>query len=263
MARREIASCVYNSQELKHATLLLLAAFMQAYFNFIAFQLLIIAYAIQNIRRRRVIARRIRWRLWHLPRPVNSWFEVHYHDHTLPDDYFKQQLRVRNAPSFFGTGPQTFLFSVSHWANILWLPPMPCGCPCFPVSLGYLPIAAQALSHRQGLIARECSFWPVPSKFRLGSDSALNCCKLFCRGWNAWLLNEWMNECVFIYRTYHIVSQGGLQFFLSEIGRQLIKAPLAAAISPYLISPTHPTHAWNVQWNNELLRISLWWIKFQ
>ena len=49
-----------------------------------------------------------------------------------------------------------------------------------------------------------------------------------------------MNECVFIYRTYHIVSQGGLQFYLSEIGRQLVKAPLAAAISPYLISPTHP-----------------------
>ena len=27
---------------------------------------------------------------------------------------------------------------------------------------------------------------------------------------------------------------------LSEIGRQLVKAPLAAAISPYLISLTHP-----------------------
>ena len=48
------------------------------------------------------------------------------------------------------------------------------------------------------------------------------------------------NECVFIYCTYHIVSQGGLQFYLSEIGRQLVKAPLAAAISPYLISLTHP-----------------------
>ena len=61
-----------------------------------------------------------------------------------------------------------------------------------------------------------------------------------------WGWFEWMNECVFIYRTYHIVSQGGLQFYLSEIGRQLVKAPLAAAISPYLISLTHPTHAWNV-----------------
>ena len=63
---------------------------------------------------------------------------------------------------------------------------------------------------------------------------------------NEWM-NEWMNECVFIYRTYHIVSQGGLQFFLSEIGRQLVKAPLAAVISPYLISPSYPTHAWNVR----------------
>ena len=35
-----------------------------------------------------------------------------------------------------------------------------------------------------------------------------------------------MNECVFIYRTYHIVSQGGLQFYLSEIGRQLVKPSL-------------------------------------
>ena len=31
---------------------------------------------------------------------------------------------------------------------------------------------------------------------------------------------------------------------LGEIERQLVKAPLAAAISPFLISPTHPTHAW-------------------
>ena len=54
-ARREIASCVYNSRESHHATLLF-AAFMQPYFNFIDFQLLIVAYALQNIRRRRVIA---------------------------------------------------------------------------------------------------------------------------------------------------------------------------------------------------------------
>ena len=33
-------------------------------------------------------------------------------------------------------------------------------------------------------------------------------------------------------------------FLCGEIGRQLVKAPLAAAISPYLISPTppNPTH---------------------
>ena len=73
--------------------------------------------------------------------------------------------------------------------------------------------------------------------------------KKFSTQWKRHRMNEWMNECLFIYRTYHIVSQGGLQFYLSEIGRQLVKAPLAAVISPYLISPNHPTHAWNVQWN--------------
>ena len=52
-----------------------------------------------------------------------------------------------------------------------------------------------------------------------------------------------MNECVFIYRTYHILSQGGLQILLSEIERQLVKAPLAVAIGSYFISLTHPTHA--------------------
>ena len=56
---------------------------------------------------------------------------------------------------------------------------------------------------------------------------------------------------VYLYTAHITVSQGGLQFYLSEIGCQLVKAPLTAAISPYLISLTHPTHAWNIQWNNE------------
>ena len=63
-------------------------------------------------------------------------------------------------------------------------------------------------------------------------------------------MNEWMNEWMYLYTAHITVSLGGLQFYLSEIGRQLVKAPLAAAITPYLISPTHPTHAWNVQWNS-------------
>ena len=53
-----------------------------------------------------------------------------------------------------------------------------------------------------------------------------------------------MNEFVFMYRTYHIMSSWWFTIlFLSEIGRQLLKAPLAAAINPYLISLTHQTHA--------------------
>ena len=33
-------------------------------------------------------------------------------------------------------------------------------------------------------------------------------------------------------------------FLLGDIERQVVKAPLAATISPYLISLTHPTHVW-------------------
>ena len=29
-------------------------------------------------------------------------------------------------------------------------------------------------------------------------------------------MNEWMNECVLIYRTYHITSHGGLQYALQS-----------------------------------------------
>ena len=52
----------------------------------------------------------------------------------------------------------------------------------------------------------------------------------------------WMNvnDCVFIPHN-HISSHDGLQFLLTEIERQLVKAPLAAAIGTYLISLTVPT----------------------
>ena len=41
--------------------------------------------------------------------------------------------------------------------------------------------------------------------------------------------------------TYHVAWR--FTTLLSEIERQLVKAPLAAVISPYMISLTHPTHA--------------------
>ena len=46
--------------------------------------------------------------------------------------------------------------------------------------------------------------------------------------------------CVFICCTYHIVSWWFIILLLGEIGRQLVEVPLTAAITPYLISPTHP-----------------------
>ena len=52
---------------------------------------------------------------------------------------------------------------------------------------------------------------------------------------NEWM-NEWMNECVFIYRTYHIVSQGGLQFYFSEIRRQLENQELEMLSHLHLMS---------------------------
>ena len=50
--------------------------------------------------------------------------------------------------------------------------------------------------------------------------------------------------CIYIQHISLIVSRRFTILLLGEIERQLVKAPLATAISPYLISPTHPTHAW-------------------
>ena len=49
--------------------------------------------------------------------------------------------------------------------------------------------------------------------------------------------------------TQHISHNVSWQFtmLLSEIERQLVKAPLAAAISSFLISLTHPAHAGKVR----------------
>ena len=56
--------------------------------------------------------------------------------------------------------------------------------------------------------------------------------------WNVSLCSgrECECECVFIYRTYHIVSLGGLQFYLSEIGRQLAEAPLCTGEHPNFLT---------------------------
>ena len=86
--------------------LLLLATFMQVYFNLLNLQMIIIN-AFHGLRSRRLISiqlhrRILRWqrrrhrrRFWHLPRPMNSWFEIHYYDPLIPDDYFKERLWVR------------------------------------------------------------------------------------------------------------------------------------------------------------------------
>ena len=46
--------------------------------------------SIREYRRRRRNQRQM-----NLPRPNESWFEIHYYDPIIPDDFFRQQLRMR------------------------------------------------------------------------------------------------------------------------------------------------------------------------
>ena len=39
-------------------------------------------------------ARRHNPYFWKLPRPNQSWFEIHYNDRRIPGDYFRKQLRM-------------------------------------------------------------------------------------------------------------------------------------------------------------------------
>ena len=63
---------------------------------------------------------------------------------------------------------------------------------------------------------------------------------------NAWMngwMNEWMNECVFIYRTYHIMSHGGLKCYWVRSDVSLWRS-LWLPLSVHIWLLSHPTHAW-------------------
>ena len=45
-------------------------------------------------RNRRLRRQRIAPYAWTIPRPAESWFDIHYNDATIPQEYFRQQLRV-------------------------------------------------------------------------------------------------------------------------------------------------------------------------
>ena len=49
---------------------------------------------IEYCRRRRRRAHRHNPYFWKLPRPNQSWFEIHYNDRRIPRDYFRKQLRM-------------------------------------------------------------------------------------------------------------------------------------------------------------------------
>ena len=44
--------------------------------------------------RRRARRRRLAPMFWTLPRPQESWFEIHYYDRTIPGGFFRKQLRM-------------------------------------------------------------------------------------------------------------------------------------------------------------------------
>ena len=49
---------------------------------------------IEHCRRQRRQVRRHNPYFWRLPRPNQSWFEIHYNDQRIPGDYFRKQLRM-------------------------------------------------------------------------------------------------------------------------------------------------------------------------
>ena len=50
-------------------------------------------------RQRNRSRRRASWYYWTLPRPVESWFQIHYTDRPIPGEYFRRLLRM-NRESF-------------------------------------------------------------------------------------------------------------------------------------------------------------------
>lgn len=52
---------------------------------------------IEYCRRQRRQACRHNPYFWKLPRPNQSWFEIHYNDRRIPGDYFRKQLRMNQS----------------------------------------------------------------------------------------------------------------------------------------------------------------------
>ena len=67
-----ISCCLYQLTELQNTALLLR----------------------NDHRRRRRRRRRLHPYYWALPRPLESWFDIHYYDHNIPGTHFRKQLRL-------------------------------------------------------------------------------------------------------------------------------------------------------------------------
>ena len=69
---------------------------------------------------------------------------------------------------------------------------------------------------------------------------------------NQFSIYEWMNECVFIYSTYHMMSHGGLQCYWVRSNVSLWRRPwLPLSVHFWSHSPTQPMHE---MWDRPLHR---------
>lgn len=134
---------------------------------------------------------------------MNSWFEVHYYDPALPDDYFKKQLRVRKptfqillnilAPHFKKqdaamhdciTSEKVLTIGLYRLAygnsNVSSVPAMNVGKSTV---IEAVHDVVNSLFHARNQYIK---FPRTASAFELlpvlGSDSTLKCCKSFCDG---------------------------------------------------------------------------------
>lgn len=82
-----LSNLVFQSQQNSIAFLVLLMHYQQAFLQ--------VAVALRR-RRFRLNRGRLRNRpWWTLPRPAESWFEIHFHDRNIPGEYFRGQLRMQ------------------------------------------------------------------------------------------------------------------------------------------------------------------------
>jgi len=79
-------SAIHQQQNETLAFVLLMERWINSYNRLLAASL--------RVRNRRLRQLRRTPYAWSLPRPNESWFEIHYHYVTIPEDFFRQQLRM-------------------------------------------------------------------------------------------------------------------------------------------------------------------------
>ena len=71
-----------------------MVAFFILYMRWINSYQAMLTIAVIRWRNRTLRQQRIAPYAWSIPHPAESWFEIHYNNPTVPQEYFRQQLRV-------------------------------------------------------------------------------------------------------------------------------------------------------------------------